>query len=142
VLRNMVRNLKPGGACVIDVMGKERAARTLQPTSAETLQDGTIVVKRCQVVDDWTRVRNEVTVIRDGRTRTFNFDVTLYSGQELRDRLEAAGFSDVKLYGDLTGGEYGFNAERLIAAARKPEAPPGTEATPNHGMQPTAFGRG
>ncbi len=52
-------------------MGKERAARMLQPTTAETLPDGAIVVKRCQVLDDWTRVRTEVIVIREGYERTF-----------------------------------------------------------------------
>ena len=123
VLRNMLRNLKPGGVCIIDVNGKEGAARTLQPTTAEVRQDGAIVVKRCHVVDDWTRVRNEVIVIREGQPRrTFNFDVTLYSGQELRDRLESVGFGDVKLYGDLSGGEYGLDAERLIAVGRRPAA--------------------
>jgi SAM-dependent methyltransferase len=92
VLRNILRSLKPDGACVIDVLGKERAARMLQPTSAETLPDGAILVKRCQVLDDWTRVRTELIVVREGTGRTFKFDVTLYSGQELRDRLESVGF--------------------------------------------------
>src|SRR6185295_13792246 len=106
-------------------------ARTLQRTTAEVRQDGAIVVKRCQVVDEWTRVRNEVIVIREGQEkRTFRFDVTLYSGQELRDRLESVGFSDVKLYGDLSGGEYGFNAERLIAVGRKSERDSSASASP------------
>jgi hypothetical protein len=30
------------------------------------------------------------------------------------------GFSDIKLYGDFCGGDYGFDDERLIAVARKP----------------------
>lgn len=72
----------------------------------------------------------------------FDFDVTPYSGQELRDRLESVGFTDVTLYGNLTGGEYGFNAERLIATARKPERDPGSQAAPNHDTQPTADGGG
>lgn len=67
--------------------------------------------------------------------------MTLYSGQELRDRLESVGFSDVKLYGNLSGGEYGLNAERLIAVGRKSERDPGAQATPNHGTRPTAHGR-
>jgi SAM-dependent methyltransferase len=143
VLRNMLRNLKPGGACIIDVKGKEGVARTLQPTTAEVRPDGAIVVKRCHVVDEWTRVRNEVIVTREGQPRrTFSFDVTLYSGQELRDRLESAGFGDVKLYGDLSGGEYGLNAERLIAVGRKVERDPGVHATSKHGTPPTAVGRG
>jgi hypothetical protein len=141
VLSNILRSLKPDGACVIDVLGKERAARILQPMTAETLPDGAILVKRCQVVDDWTRVRTEHIVIREGTTRTFNFDVTLYSGQELRDRLELVGFSDVKLYGNLKGDEYGFDAERLIAVARKLKGDPGAQVPPKHSSQSTAYGR-
>jgi hypothetical protein len=116
----MLTNLRPGGTCVIDLKGKEYVARRLQLTTAEVREDGVIVVHRCHVVDDWTRVRNEMIVIREGQPRrTFNFDATVYSGQELRDRLELVGFNDVKLYGNLGGGEYGFDAERLIAVARK-----------------------
>ena len=108
VLRNMFVSLKPGGACVIDVKGKEGAARTLQPASAEVRPDGTIVVERCRVDNDGTRVRNEVIAIRPSReNRLFNFDVTVYSGRELREELEAAGFRDVWLYGDLDGRAYG-----------------------------------
>jgi len=121
VLRNMFTNLRPGGACLIDVKGKEGVARTLQPTTADVQPDGGIVVKRCQVVDGWSRVRTEVLVIRETSRRTFKFDVTLYSGQELRDRLESAGFRDVTLYGSLAGDGYGFNSDRLIAVGRKPE---------------------
>jgi len=58
--------------------------------------------------------------MREGQPRrTFKFDSTVYSGQELRDRLESAGFSEVQLYGSLSGDPYGLDAERLIAVARK-----------------------
>jgi SAM-dependent methyltransferase len=120
VLSNMLTNLKSGGTCVIDLKGKECVARTLQPTTAEVRNDGTIVVHRCHVADDWTRVCNELIVMREGQPRrTFKFDSTVYSGQELRDRLESAGFSEVQLYGSLSGDPYGLDAERLIAVARK-----------------------
>jgi hypothetical protein len=52
--------------------------------------------------------------------KTFKFHHTVYSGQELRDRMERAGFVAVKLHGSLDGDEYGPNAERLVAVARKP----------------------
>jgi SAM-dependent methyltransferase len=120
VLRNILTNLKPGGACVIDVMGKERVARGFQATTSESLADGTLLVERHEIFDDWTRIRNESTLIRDGRAKTFTFHHTLYSGQELRDRLEWAGFPDVRLYGNLDGDDYGPAAPRLIAVARKP----------------------
>ena len=44
---------------------------------------------------------------------------TIYSGQELKDRLYQVGFKRVKLFGDLDGNEYGVNAKRLVAAAWK-----------------------
>jgi hypothetical protein len=53
--------------------------------------------------------------------KRFKFHHTIYSGQELRERLERAGFSDVGIYGNLDGDEYGPNAERLIAIGRKRE---------------------
>ena len=74
VLRNMLTNLKLGGACVIDLKGKECVARSLQPMTAEVRDNGTITVRRSSVVDDWTRVRNELLVIREGQPkRTYNF---------------------------------------------------------------------
>jgi hypothetical protein len=79
-------------------------------------------VQRTEVFDDWTRLRSEWIVIRHGKARSFTFHHTVYSGQELRDRMEQAGFVGVRLYGDLDGTEYGTNARRLIAVGRKPKA--------------------
>ena len=45
--------------------------------------------------------------------------ISLYSGAELRNLLEAAGFIGVRLYGHLTGSPYNHKAQRLIAVARK-----------------------
>jgi SAM-dependent methyltransferase len=120
VLENMFRSLQPGGACLIDVLGKERLAKILRATSSSLLPDGTMVVERHEIFDDWTRVRNEWLVIRKGRVKSFKFHHTVYSGLELRDRMEHAGFVGVTLYGNLDGDEYGPNAERLIAIGRKP----------------------
>jgi SAM-dependent methyltransferase len=121
VLENMFRSLEPGGACLIEVLGKERLARVLQPTTSTDLPDGTVVVERHKIFDDWTRVGNEWLVLRNGRVKRFKFHHTIYSGQELRDRMERVGFVAVKLHGSLDGDEYGPNAERLIAIGRKPK---------------------
>lgn len=120
VLENMFTSLQPGGACIIEVLGKEHLARILQPTISTVLPDGTLMVERHEIFDDWTRVRNEWLLIRKGRAKSFKFHHTIYSGQELRDRMERVGFVAVKLHGNLDGDEYGPNAERLIAIGRKP----------------------
>ena len=119
VLQNMLTSLQPGGACLIEVLGKERLAKILQPTISTVLPDGTLLVERHEIFDDWTRVRNEWLVIRNHRLKSFKFHHTVYSGQELRDRMERAGFVGVNLYGNLDGDEYGPRAERLIAIGRK-----------------------
>jgi SAM-dependent methyltransferase len=119
VLENMFASLRSGGACLIDVKGKECLARILQPTTSDIMPNGAKLVQRHEIFDDWTRVRNEWILIHRGRSKSFKFHVTIYSGQELRDRLESVGFRDVTLYGSLDGEEYGPDSNRLIAVARK-----------------------
>jgi SAM-dependent methyltransferase len=120
VLKNVFASLKPGGVFLIELLGKERLAKILQPTTSTLLPDGTVMIERHEIFDDWTRIRNEWILVRNGKAKSFKFHHTLYSGQELRDRMERAGFVSVILHGNLAGGEYGPNAERLIAIGRKP----------------------
>ncbi|MGO8836571.1 MAG: class I SAM-dependent methyltransferase [Limisphaerales bacterium] len=120
VLRNMFANLKAGGVCLIELAGKEQIARVYQPTSSDTLPNGDILVQRHRIADAWTRIHNEWILVRKGRTKSFKFHHTIYSAQELSDRLAEAGFKHIKVYGSLDGDEYGPNAQRLIVVARKP----------------------
>ena len=122
VLQNMFTSLKPGGAALIEVLGKERLARILQTTSSTVLPDGTLLVERREICDGWTRVRNEWLLIRKARVKSFKLHTNIYSGAELRDRMQRAGFVDVKLHGSLDGDEYGPHAERLVAIGYKPVA--------------------
>jgi SAM-dependent methyltransferase len=118
VLRNVRASLKVNGALVIDVMGKEWLARHFWPARSRSLPDGTLLVDRSTVLDDWTRVENQGVLIREGRVRTFRSRLNVYSGLELRDRITAAGFEAVALYGGLDGSPYGLDAARLVAVAR------------------------
>ena len=120
VLRNIHTGLRPGGALVMDVVGKELVARDFKAAGSRKYPDGTVVIDRREVLDDWTRVRMEWTIIKGNAVRIFTIDHTVYSGQELKDRLETAGFDDIKLYGGIDGAPYGLEANRLIAVGRKP----------------------
>ena len=56
------------------------------------------------------------------RARRFEFLQNLYSGQELADMLDRAGFADVQIFGSLDGAPYDASATRLIARAVAPSA--------------------
>ncbi len=119
VLSNIYESLRPRGVLVMDLIGKEWLAKVFAATFSEAYPDGTLLVQRREIFDDWTRIRNEWLLIRDDRVRSFKFHHTLYSGQELKDRLLQVGFSTTQLYGDLAGSVYGINSKRLIALAHK-----------------------
>ena len=121
VLQNVFASLRAGGVCLIDVIGKERVAKILQPTTSNVLPDGSRLVECHEIYDDWTRIRNEWILIRKGRAKSFKFHHTIYSGQEIRDRMEQVGFIGVKLYGNLDGDGYGPSSHRLIVVGRKPK---------------------
>jgi len=119
VLERVRENLKPGGVFVLEMVSKERLARSFQATTSRELPNGDVLFERHEIVDDWTRVHNHWTLIRGGSTRTFEFTHRIYSGQEMKDLLTKAGFAGARVYGDLDGSSYGFDAQRLIAIARR-----------------------
>lgn len=121
VLENVFASLKPGGTFVFDHLGKEILAGRFQPTISETLADGTLIVQRNTVVQDWSRIEGEWIIIRDDRVSRFVIRHWLHSGQEIRELLTAVGFADVALFGGLDGSPYGPQAQRLVAVARKPQ---------------------
>ena len=119
-LRNMVESLAEGGCIVMDLMGKEALAERMlldrQPTEE---RDGTLLIQRIEVLEDWGRARSEWIVVRGSDAERFHFEHVLYSGQELRERLNWAGLSDVRLYGGFDGRPYGRGAQRLVAVGRR-----------------------
>jgi len=120
VLELTCKNLRPGGVFVLEMVSKERLARAFQATTSRELPNGDVLFERHEIVDDWTRIRNRWTLMRAGTTRTFEFTHRIYSGQEMKHLLASAGLAGPRLYGDLDGGPYGFDAQRLIAIAWRP----------------------
>jgi SAM-dependent methyltransferase len=119
-LKNMVESLTDDGVVVIDTLGKEALAERLQLDRQPTEErDGSLLIQRVEVVDDWCRARSEWLLIRGDHVERFHFEHTLYSGQEMRELMNWAGLSDVRLYGGLDGRPYGPGAQRLVAVGRK-----------------------
>ncbi len=119
VLENIFASLKPGGTFVIDLLGKEILASKFQPTQADTLADGTVMIQRRSVIDDWSRIDVEWILVKDGRASSSRLGHWIYSGREIRDLLASVGFTGVVLYGGFDGSTYGPQAQRLVAVAKK-----------------------
>jgi SAM-dependent methyltransferase len=119
VLRNIHSSLRAGGCLVLETVGKEYLASVFQPTTTQEAPDGGLLIERHEIFDDWSRIRNQWIVIRDGQPSFFDFHHTIYSAQELKDRLALTGFAEIRIFGDLEGGAYGPGSERLIALAFK-----------------------
>jgi SAM-dependent methyltransferase len=118
VLRNVRSSLKPGGAFVIDIIGKEALAARLVPAWWEPGAEGELFIQHPEILPGWSRLRSQWLLVKDGAALRFEFECNLYSGQELLEALEGAGFSDVQLFGSLEGSPYDNHAARLVAKAR------------------------
>jgi SAM-dependent methyltransferase len=121
VLRNIRESLRPGAPLVMEMASKEWCARVFQPTTSEKLADGSILVERHEILDGWSRIRNEWILIRGDRAKTFEFEHSLLSGAELRTMLEGVGFEEVRIFGGLDGRPHDVETQRLVAVARKGE---------------------
>lgn len=119
-LKNMVESLADGGTIVIDTLGKEALAERLHADSPPVEErDGSLLIQRVKVVEDWCRVKSEWIIAHADRVDRFNFEHTLFSGKELRELMNWAGLSDVRLFGDFDGRPYGPGARRLVALGRR-----------------------
>jgi ubiquinone/menaquinone biosynthesis C-methylase UbiE len=119
VLGQIYRSLRPGGVCFIEMVGKEVIAKRFQATLSQELPDGSLLVQRPEIIEDWSRVRTEWILVKEGKAEVFRFQHTLYSAQELKDRFHQNGFERVRVWEDLDGNAYGINATRLVVAAWK-----------------------
>ena len=120
VLSNIFASLRGGGSFFIEILGKEIIAKNFGPFHVDAHPDGSMLVEQRRILDGWSRVHTDWTVIRNGRAQRFAFELNLYSGQELREAMEGVGFVAVKLFGNIEGGPYDTTARRLIAIGKKP----------------------
>lgn len=113
VLRNVYTSLAPGGTLLIDMLGKEVLAGWIGPPKAVDIDGGTVFM-RDTILDDWTRLRTDWTLVRGGEARQASILTFLYSAAELRSLFEQAGFTGVECFGDFDASPYDNHARRLI----------------------------
>lgn len=118
VLLNVLASLKPGGKLLLDTMSREVMARIFQPCDRHE-HNGRVFLRETRVTQDWSWIENRWVLLKDGERREFCFGHRLYSAVELKDLLRRCGFTDVKVFGALTGVPYDHQAQRLVVAAAK-----------------------
>lgn len=118
VLKNMHASLKTGGKLLIDLLGKELIASIYKERDWQEI-DGILFLEERLVTPNWEKLQNRWIAVKGDKRRDYNFELRLFSGVELINLLNKAGFSSVKLYGDLDGSPYDADASRLVAVAVK-----------------------
>jgi SAM-dependent methyltransferase len=118
VLVNLHRSLKPGGALVMDTVGKEVLARIFRERDWRE-EDGVILLEERRISHDWSWIDNRWILLKDQSRREFRVSHRIYSAAELSGLLKDCGFASVETYGDLAGSPYDHLATRLVTVARK-----------------------
>jgi SAM-dependent methyltransferase len=119
VATNALESLRPGGAFVIEMKGKELVVAEYQERRWIELDDGSSLLSRVTVGNGWRTVRDDWILLKGDERREGHFQTRLYAATELERLLLDAGFLDVALHGWLDGRPYGPGAPRLVAVARR-----------------------
>ena len=123
VLNLCYRNLHPGGALIMELHGKEHIVRDLQGVHAQEFDTpeltGCVLYQRPCLSCDLTRLHNEWTLVCSDRVHRHEYSHFIYTAQELRMMAQRAGFQHIEIYGDINGGQYDLDSERLIVVAHK-----------------------
>ncbi|MFO8110647.1 MAG: methyltransferase domain-containing protein [Thermoplasmata archaeon] len=118
VIKNIHSSLKKGGRFLIDVMGKEILHRIYSERDWGRIDGGYFLEERF-LKDEGEYLESNWILIKDGKVKEHKFLYKLYSKYEIKELLKRAGFSSIDIYGDLYRSNYGVQAERLIAVAKK-----------------------
>ncbi|HEY6340011.1 MAG TPA: class I SAM-dependent methyltransferase [Bryobacteraceae bacterium] len=123
VLKNVRTSLKKGGVFILELVGRKcvsssAAFNAYWNAHWEESADGEIFIDRTQVLPGWTRLRPQWLLVKSSQARRFDFELNLYSGQELAGALKQAGFSEIEIFGSLAGTPYDGKATRLAARAK------------------------
>jgi len=119
VLLNLHASLKPGGALLMDMVGKEWLARVFRERDWREVPDGGIMLEERRVTRNWSWMVNRWILLRGAERKEFTLSHRIYSASELAALLSGCGFAEVNIYGSLAGTAYDHKAERLVAVARK-----------------------
>ena len=124
-VKNALDSLRPGGAYVVEILGKEIAVRDF--IRAEWFERaGYYVLTSYEAADSWAALKNRWIIIgqggqgtRRGEILEKTFTRRLYGADSLRSLLLEAGFASVETYGGWEGEPYDEQARSLVVCGRK-----------------------
>jgi SAM-dependent methyltransferase len=117
VLRQAYGALKPGGALLIENNNPAQLLTRALPWIVYE-RDGDFMIDRWHFDPTTSRGITERIVLRDGRSRRFEFSVRMFIAAELGDWCRDAGFRHVEFYED-EGAPLTAQGRRMITIARK-----------------------
>lgn len=119
LINNAFKNLKESGTFIIDTVGKETLARTIDPVHLSEYKNGDIRIERPLLIDDMQIFSNQWILIRGDKAFKRSYQHYVYTPIELTHMCINAGFSKVQCYGCLSGSDYDLESDRLVIVAEK-----------------------
>lgn len=117
VARRVRRSLRPGGAFLVEMVGREILARNWR--ARWWTRDGdAFVLEERTVRPGWKHVDARWIRVERGAHTEYGAVQRVFSAAELRALLTRAGFASVAVHGSLAGVDYDEHARRLVAVAR------------------------
>ena len=114
VLRSVASMLGPEGRLLLEVLNGERERDNFEPRQWFSVGT-TAVMEERQLDQSGRRLVVQRTVSTPNARQTDVHAIRIYSGTEVDAALHAAGFADVRLYGDWNGEPLSPNSLRVLA---------------------------